>query len=141
MSSDVAEQLLDQLRQRGERVTSARRLVLEALADDPQAHISAEDLSERLQQDHPDVHLATVYRTLRRLSELGMVQHVHLGHGPAVYHLAEHHHGHVQCTACGRMFGVDPALVARLRADLLATHAFEIDELHFPLTGRCQACR
>ena len=39
------------------------------------------------------------------------------------------------------MFGVDQAVIDRLRSDLLATHDFEIDELHFALNGRCDACR
>ncbi|CCM61864.1 MAG: transcriptional repressor [Candidatus Microthrix parvicella] len=141
MSRDRLDELLDDLRRRGGRVTSARRLVLAQLADDPKAHISAEELAERLQGDHPELHLATVYRTLRTLSDLGLVQHVHLGHGPAVYHLAEHHHGHVQCSECGRVFGLDHGVVDRLRNDLLIAHGFEIDDLHFALTGRCEACR
>lgn len=135
------DELIDELRRRGGRVTSARRLVLTELVANPTAHVSAEDLAERLQGEHPELHLATVYRTLRTLGELGLVQHVHLGHGPAVYHLAEHHHGHVQCSVCGKVYGVDHAVIDRLRSDLLATHDFEIDELHFALTGRCEACR
>ena len=135
------DELIDDLRSRGGRVTAARRLVLTELATDPGAHISAEDLADRLQGEHPELHLATVYRTLRTLGEVGLVQHDHLGHEPAVYHLAEHHHGHVQCSGCGRVFGVDQAVIDRLRSDLLATHDFEIDELHFALTGRCDACR
>ena len=141
MAPDQLDGLLDALRRRGGRVTSARRLVLNELCADPTAHVSAEELAERLQGDHPELHLATVYRTLRTLSDLGLVQHVHLGHGPAIYHLADHHHGHVQCSGCGRVFGMDHAVVNRLRADLLATHGFEIDGLHFALTGRCDACR
>lgn len=141
MAKDRLDDLLDDLRRQGGRVTSARRLVLTELAADPSAHVSAEALAERLQPDHPELHLATVYRTLRTLSDLGLVQHVHLGHGPAVYHLAEHHHGHVQCRDCGRVFGLDHAVVDRLRADLLATHAFELDDLHFALTGRCETCK
>lgn len=141
MEPDRLDGLIADLRSRGGRVTSARRLVLAELAADPTAHISAEDLALRLQREHPELHLATVYRTLGTLGELGLVQHVHLGHGPAVYHLAEHHHGHVQCSGCGRVFGVDHAVIERLRTDLLATHNFEIDELHFALSGRCEACR
>ncbi|MEZ5372294.1 MAG: transcriptional repressor [Microthrixaceae bacterium] len=141
MTEDRLADLLDEVRRRGGRVTSARRLVLAELASDPSAHVSAEELAERLQGDHPELHLATLYRTLRTLSELGLVQHVHLGHGPAVYHLAEHHHGHVQCGDCGKVFGLDHAVVDRLRSDLLATHGFEIDGLHFALTGRCDSCR
>ncbi|MBK9559314.1 MAG: transcriptional repressor [Candidatus Microthrix sp.] len=55
-------------------MTAARRLVLTELATDPGAHISAEDLADRLQGEHPELHLATVYRTLRTLGEVGLVQ-------------------------------------------------------------------
>ena len=65
------------LRARGLRLSSARRLLLQALyaADHP---LSAEELAG-------DGDLASAYRNLEVLEELGLVAHVHLGHGPGVY--------------------------------------------------------
>jgi Fur family ferric uptake transcriptional regulator len=69
------------LRDRGLRLSTARRLVLEALfaADGP---VSAEHVSRRLRLD-----LSSVYRNLELLESHGLVRHVHLGHGPGLYAL------------------------------------------------------
>ena len=74
---------LGALRARGMRVSTARRQVLEELytAEGP---VSAEALAERL----PGADLASVYRNLVVLEEVGLVRHVHLGHGPGRYALA-----------------------------------------------------
>ena len=74
---------LGALRARGMRVSTARRQVLAELytAEGP---VSAEALAERL----PGSDLASVYRNLVVLEEVGLVRHVHLGHGPGRYALA-----------------------------------------------------
>ena len=79
---DVAT-AVNALRAQGLRLSSARRVLLEVLygAERP---ISAEEIAaggDRL----PPSDLASVYRNLERLEELGLVRHVHLGHGPGRY--------------------------------------------------------
>src|SRR6185436_11498510 len=65
------------VRARGLRLSTARRLVLEALydADGP---LTAEQLAGEMD-------VASVYRNLETLEELGLVRHFHLGHGPGLY--------------------------------------------------------
>ncbi len=62
------------------------------------------------------MHESTVYRFLDELERLGVVDHVHLGHGPAVYHLASDAHHHLVCDRCGAVEEVPEALFADLRA-------------------------
>ena len=78
---------LDALRARGLRVSSARRLVLEALfaADGP---VSAEEIAGGLDGRCRRSDLASVYRNLDTLEQVGLVRHVHLGHGAGLYALA-----------------------------------------------------
>ena len=75
---------VDALRARGLRVSAARRLVLEALyaADGP---ITAEQIADGLAGRLPRSDLASVYRNLETLEEVGLVRHFHLGHGPGLY--------------------------------------------------------
>src|SRR5260221_5765205 len=83
-SFDDMEGALGILREQRLRVSSARRLVLQSLfaADGP---ASAEAIASRtgLALD-----LASVYRNLETLERVGIVRHVHLGHGPGLYALA-----------------------------------------------------
>ena len=133
------ERALQQLRARGGRVTSARRAVLSALLDH-QEHASAEGLAEVVHASHPDVHLSTVYRTLDAFEQLGVVTHVHLGHGRAIYHLTDEIHHHAVCEQCGTVVQLPLALFAQLHHRLLDEFGFDVDAHHFALVGRCARC-
>jgi Fur family transcriptional regulator, ferric uptake regulator len=134
-----ADEVLALLRQRGGRVTAARRAVVEAmLADDH--HATADEVVERVQSRHPDVHRSTVYRTLDRLQQLGVVTHVHLGHGPSSYHLAERPHHHAVCEVCGTVVELPWDALDGLADRLRSEHGFELAHQHFALSGRCARC-
>jgi Fur family ferric uptake transcriptional regulator len=76
------------------------------------------------------------------LEEDGVIAHVHLGHGPAVYRLREDASQvrHLVCEVCGRLVVVPASLFSDL-ADRLATeHDFVLDTEHFAVVGRCRSC-
>jgi Fur family transcriptional regulator, ferric uptake regulator len=100
-SADQADAILNQLRASGGRATSTRRVTIQVLLDAGGTHISADEIAARVRRQFPDVAESTIYRTLSALEELDVVQHVHLGHGPSTYHLAQAPHQHLLCEACG----------------------------------------
>ena len=129
----------DQLRARGYRVTPQRQLVLEAVT--ALEHATPEEICARVQQTARGVNISTVYRTLDALTELGIVDHVHFGHGRAVYHLRDEAHQHLYCERCER---VEELPVEKLRpfVQLLERdYGFELDRRHFAIVGTCRACR
>jgi Fur family ferric uptake transcriptional regulator len=131
---------LDRLRSSGGRVTHQRRLVLQALVD-TQPHPSAEDVAEHVGAVAPEIHLSTVYRTLSTLTELGVISHVHLGHGRSVYHFAHDARPHLVCRACGRVDHVDADTFAAVRTLISASTGFELDRGHYAWSARCPECR
>ena len=133
------EAILERLRQRGGRVTTARRAVVAALVVGA-GHVTAEDLVAAVQRSHPDVHRSTVYRCLEALEELGVIEHVHLGHGAAVYHLAEDRHQHLVCDRCSSVVEVPEELFGELRGRLQRDYGFAASSSHFAVVGRCQSC-
>jgi Fur family ferric uptake transcriptional regulator len=136
----TVEGALDALRHRGERVTTARRAVVSVLlAGD--GDLSAEEVAAAVQRHEPGVHLSTVYRTLEVLEEAGVVSHVHLGHGRALYQLTDDPHQHAECDLCGQVIELEPDVLEAVAARLRAEHDFELDTRHFPLLGRCASCR
>lgn len=136
---DTAAPILALLRANGGRVTTSRRAILETFLA-AGAHVTAEALTAQVQATQPDVHESTVYRFLDELEKLGVVDHVHLGHGPAVYHLVTDAHQHLVCESCGLVVEVPASSLAPLRGSLRSTHGFEIDVRHFALQGRCRDC-
>ena len=128
------------VRERGGRVTSARRLLLEAIFD-AQGHRTAEELAAAVQSRAPDVHISTIYRNLDDLQELGIIVHAHLGHGPSTYHLAASSHGHLVCEECAAVIEAPDSLFAGLSRSAQARFGFTIDPHHFAMFGRCRNCQ
>ncbi len=137
--AEQIEQVLTLLRARGGRVTTARRAILQALLEHDQ-HPTAEQLTARIHAAHPDIDKSTVYRFLDDLEKLDVIDHVHLGHGPAVYHLAEDAHQHLVCEACDAIIEIPTTTLLSLRRTLLAQFGFVLDPRHFALPGRCSHC-
>jgi Fur family ferric uptake transcriptional regulator len=131
---------LTTLRVRGLRVSSARRLVLEALfaADGP---VGAEAIAGGLGGRLPGSDLASVYRNLDTLEQIGMVRHFHLPQGPGLYALSGRHEaGYASCERCGAHRALDPDAVARVAAALREVCGYEAHLSHFPIVGTCPEC-
>jgi Fur family transcriptional regulator, ferric uptake regulator len=124
------------LRARGLRVSTARRLILEALfaADVP---VTAETLAARL----PCADLGSVYRNLERLEAVGLVRHVHLGHAPGLYALATATDlEFVTCESCGAFEAVASARLDAARALIQTELGYRARFTHFPIVGLCAGC-
>ncbi|MHB8681406.1 MAG: Fur family transcriptional regulator [Acidimicrobiales bacterium] len=132
--------LLDRVREQGGRVTSARRALLAALLGAEGHHLTAQDLADAVQRAVPDVHLSTVYRSLESLEEMGIVDHAHLGHGRAVYHLGDEPHQHLVCERCESVVEVPDDVFAELAGTVQRAYGFVIRAHHFAMVGRCAAC-
>lgn len=134
----AADDLVAGLRRAGLRVTRARRAICRVLAEAGKEHLTAGDVAARI---GGGADLSTVYRTLDALETLGMVEHVHLGHGPGAYHVGpstEHHH--LVCDRCGRTFDVPLAELQRAIQHVTAPLGFVPDSAHFAIVGRCSEC-
>jgi Fur family transcriptional regulator, ferric uptake regulator len=131
---------VDALRSRGLRVSAARRLVLEALfaAEGP---ISAEQVADGLAGRLPRSDLASVYRNLETLEEMGLVRHFHLGHGPGLYALTgPGEREYMVCDSCSSVRAVAPEGMETVRSLIKHEFGFEARFSHFPLVGVCAEC-
>ena len=104
MEASTAPAAFAAVRAHGLRLSSARRLLLQALFDADRP-LSAEELAG-------DGDVASAYRNLEVLEGLGLVAHVHLGHGPGRYQPAGRPREFVVCERCG---DVSPLSAARRR--------------------------
>lgn len=129
------------LRERGERMSEPRRAILETLHG-REDHLPAEQILAEVTASYPSVHRATVYRALDALAELGVVQHVHVGHGATTYHLAgRDRHLHAQCRACGAVLDLPRSLLDDAASQIFTGSGFLLDPDHTALSGICSACR
>jgi Fur family transcriptional regulator, ferric uptake regulator len=137
--SDIDE-VLDMLRADGDRVSAARRLVLEALfaADGP---VSADAIADGLDGQHTPLDRTSVYRNLEHFEKLGIVHHVHAGHGAGLYVLAgSGEHEYLVCERCHRVEAVEPKVLDAARSAIQRAAGYRARFSHFPIHGLCSTC-
>ena len=131
--------MLERLAQLRQRITRARRAVVEGLcaADGP---VTVRQLHARLHA----VDLVTVYRTLNWLVELGIARQVAAVPGAERFELAsdEPHVHHLHCERCGRLAtaavcGLDEAVFSRIRR----AYGFAVTGHTLNFRGLCADCR
>jgi Fur family transcriptional regulator, ferric uptake regulator len=132
---DDPQQAIEALRARGLRISTARRLVIEALfdADGP---VAASTLAQRLALEE-----SSVYRNLEVLEQHGLARHVHLGHGPGLYVLAAREPGEfLYCEGCGAVTVLQSHQLDAIRDDIHDRFGLTARFAHFPIVGLCAGC-
>jgi Fur family ferric uptake transcriptional regulator len=141
--SNVAlSDLAARLRRQARKITGPRQAILNALRK--QAHpMSSKEIFAALPKG--DCDLATVYRLLRLLQGMGMVERFDFGDGVARYELLregdEGHHHHLVCTRCREIVEVEECFIRDLE-DRIATHnGFKAVTHKLEFFGICPACQ
>ncbi|CAN5874294.1 Fur family transcriptional regulator [soil metagenome] len=136
---DVAHRL----RSQGYRLTPQRQLVWEVLraAHAEGDHLSAEEIHERVSATVADFNVASVYRTLTLLTELGLATEVQLGDGRGYWELAHADDAiHLHCRRCRRVDHHQGELVSQIRSHLHGGHGFVVEDVDVVVHGLCEAC-
>ena len=82
----------------GYRMTVGREVILDALVNSKDKHLSAEDIYMKVHDSYPAIGLTTIYRTLEILVDMGIVFKFDFGDGRSRYELIDdidksnHHH-------------------------------------------------
>jgi len=133
--------IIDDLRRRGYRITPQREMIIEAIAHSSQ-HISAEEISEKLQEHTSAINIATVYRTMDLLWQEGFACRNDLSEGKIVYATFQHGpHIHLVCRKCNQVINADIKVLNSLGDDLNSKYHFQSDLNHFSIFGICQDCQ
>lgn len=124
--------------------TKQRQAVLACLSERQETPLSAIQLAELLRQSGSAVGLATVYRQLEKLEQLGQVHKVNTAEG-ALYQYCDHpEHGRncflLRCRSCGRILHIDCSHLKPLYEHLEQQHHFVIDPRATVFTGLCDVC-
>jgi Fur family ferric uptake transcriptional regulator len=138
-SFESVADVVDALRDAGHRVSTPARQVLEALfaAEEP---CSAEQIAAGV-TEAPALEITSVYRNLERLEQLGVVSHVHFGHGPGLYALARGgDREYLVCDRCGRVRSLSPDALDPVRGMVLDTFGHHARFSHFAIHGHCEPC-
>lgn len=123
------------------RPTRQRTAVIEALSTVNDFR-SAQEIHELLASSGEKVGLATVYRTLAALAEVGAVDVLRTEDGEAVYRqcVATHHHHHLVCRVCGATVEVEGPAVEAWTQSIGREHGYADISHEFDLFGTCPTC-
>jgi Fur family ferric uptake transcriptional regulator len=123
------------------RQTRQRSLIWDVLAQAEGGHLSAAGVELAVRAAGAPLHRATIYRTLDRLVDDGLLIRTNLGFEGSQYEIAHDHHHHLVCGCCGRVEHIRHDTVRRMIERIEADSGFELGDAHLSLQGRCADCR
>ena len=135
------DQWLELLQESGCRVTAPRRAIIEILVKSQRALEPVEifDLGRKVQ---PGIGLVTVYRTLEKLEELGLIQRIHQEDGcHMIMKAAAGHQHYLICTTCGKTTLFQGDDLGALFSKVETKTGYQVNDHWLQLFGMCSACQ
>ncbi len=128
------------LKERGLKVTRQRDLIVHEFFRRHQ-HLTVEELLERVRKLDAGIGYATVYRTLRLLTECGLASKREFGGSARFEHVTDHHHDHMICVKCGKITEFENDRIEKLQEDVCRRYKFTMINHKMELYGYCERCR
>ena len=139
---DAYQKLRRYLRRGGLKVTRQREEIARVFLDSGR-HLSAEELYQQIRQDHPQVGLSTVYRTLKLLVDAKLASRREFGDHITRYEpqSGSTHHDHLICVGCGAIIEFENEKIEELQNEVAAQNDFTVLRHKLELYGTCKECR
>ena len=132
---------LKQLHAQGLRDTEPRRVIVEAVLDWERV-FSPDEFLEQLQTEHPTIGRATVYRTLKKLEEIGLLQRVQQPHDCQFYRACPEGPQHLlTCQQCGKSQPCSDEMVRALTEMFKRYSDFLLPPQPLQFFGLCSHCQ
>ncbi len=131
---------IDLLREQGMRMTPQRIAIVTEIMTTP-GYVIPMQVIKHIQTHVPGVSPSTVYRTLERLEQVGVLVHVHLESGIGYHRLDDVQHVHLICGRCGAENELPKSALDRLALLVEHDHGFRPDFTHHAISGLCASCR
>ena len=135
------EQMHKVLKDKGCRLTPQRLAMLKILAKS-EGHPSIEQIYEQIKINFPTTSLATIYKTMRLLKDMGEVLELTLTSAGTRYDgNRPYPHPHIICTRCGRILDPEIEGLAAVSAEMARQTGYRITHHQLNFFGLCPKCR
>lgn len=130
------------LSEQGLRMTTQRELILKTF-NKQKKHVTAEQLYDVLKKLDSSIGHATVYRTLKLLTEAGIARELNFGEGSVRYepNFDREHHDHLVCVKCGEHIEFLDEEIEQLQKRIVEKYGYELVDHSMNLYGVCPKCR
>lgn len=138
------DNIIELLKEKGFKLTPQRRCVLNTILNSDGKHLSAEEIYDLVKESCPEIGLATVYRTMQVLDELGLVYKHNFDDGRIRYEITQnedHQHHHLVCKKCGKVIEVEEDLLEQLETQVENKYSFSITDHNVKFFGYCSYCK
>jgi len=133
--------ILAKLRERQCRITPQRVAILKIFLNSSD-HPSVEQVYAQVKVNFPTTSLATVYKTVHLLKEIGEILEIGFAGGGNRYDGNKPYpHPHLICTGCKTIMDPDVRLLEQLTAELAKTSGYRIVSHQLDFFGLCPACQ
>lgn len=136
---EEVEHIAQKLREQGHRLTPQRVAILQAVLSS-HAHPTAEDIHRLVAAKFPMISLATVYKTMNVLKDLGEVSEIRVG-GRGHYEGNTTPHAHMICINCGAIIDLPAEALAEMPEAALAETDFQAVRYKLEIHGLCPRCQ
>lgn len=137
--------LKEDLKKKGYKLTPQRRAIVDTIVFNEGKHLTAEEIYDEVKKDCPEIGLATVYRTILLLEEIGVVSRLHLNDGCSRYELVHsdevHRHHHLICNVCNKVIEVKDDLLEEIEVRVEKEYKFKIVDHALKFYGICNECQ
>jgi Fur family ferric uptake transcriptional regulator len=129
------------IKTQGLRGTAQRDTVLDAFLG-TQDHVSVEELYRIIDRGRKKVGFATVYRTMKLITECGLAREVVFDDGVARFeHSYKHeHHHHLICTKCRSVIEFTSEAMDEAENMILEEFGFKMESHQYKIYGICRSC-
>jgi Fur family peroxide stress response transcriptional regulator len=135
------DEILTKLRQREFRITPQRIAILKAFLQ-RQDHPGVEQVYEEVKVNFPTTSLATVYKTVNLLKEVGEILEISFADGGNRYDgNRPYPHPHLICTQCNKITDPEVSQLDRMAAEVAKTTGYRIDSHQVEFFGVCPSCQ
>ena len=134
------EHLNSLFKEKSLKVTPQRYAIYKYL-NSTQSHPSAESIYEELKVNYPTMSLATVYKTLRTLIEIGLVQEINVGEDNFRYDANVDTHPHLICKSCSRVDDIENQNFAHINMEVQKLTTYKIEDCKLYFYGICPECQ
>jgi Fur family peroxide stress response transcriptional regulator len=135
------DEMVARLREQGHRLTPQRMAALKVLATSEE-HPSVEQIYERVKADFPMISLATVYKTVTLLKDMGEVLELGFSDGSNRYDgNRPYPHPHLICTECRNIVDSEIAILSELPQEVARRTGYRIVSHRLDFFGICPQCQ
>lgn len=105
-------------------------------------HLTVIELVELVHKKFPGIGIATVYRTLKLITDSGIAREVEFGDGTVRYEhdYGHDHHDHLVCTKCGTFREINNSVIEAEQQKIVEEHGFTLNKHKMVLYGVCPKC-